>query len=173
MDSVRRLVGSRWPLARAAAVAALACSVAACGSIANMAPDVSGFRLPDRSTFVPTRASVNYTISPTTPVTAADLVDGQGQCAAPANGEGPRGVRLDMTECEVVRTLGQPQSIEFPSQGGGDQRRVVMTYSGGERPGTYEFHSGRLSGIERGEQEAPPPATAKKPAKKSKTQPPA
>jgi hypothetical protein len=95
--------------ARAAAVAALACSLGACGSIVNMMPDPGNFRLPDRSTFIPTRASVNYSISPTTPVGPADLVNGQGQCSAPpAADASPRGVRLDMTECEVVNALGQP-----------------------------------------------------------------
>jgi hypothetical protein len=160
----------RWRLWRAAAVAALACSVGACGSIVNMMPDPGNFRLPDRSTFVPTRANVNYSISPTTPVGPADLANEQGQCsAAPeATDASPRGVRLDMTECEVVRALGQPQSIDVTSQGGWDQRRIVMTYKAGQRPGIYEFTGGRLTGIERVE-EPPPPAVAKKPpAKKSK-----
>jgi hypothetical protein len=171
MDTVAQLMGGRW---RLAAVTALTCSVAACGSVANMMPDVGNFRLPDRATFIPTRTTVNYTISPTAQVRPADLVDAQGACAAPAAAdESPRGVRLDMTECEVVRSLGQPQSVDFTSQGGSDQRRIVMTYKAGERPGIYEFTGGRLSAIERGE-ESPPPAVAKKPpAKKSKTQPPA
>jgi hypothetical protein len=166
-------MGGRWQLARAAAVAALACSAGACGSVANMMPDPGNFRLPDRSTFLPTRTTVNYTISPTTPVGPADLVNGQGQCSAPpAADASPRGVRLDMTECEVVNALGQPQAVDFPSQGGGDQRRVILTYKSSERPGLYEFTGGRLTGIERGEE--PPPAVAKKPpAKKSKSQPPA
>ncbi len=172
MDPVVRLMDGRWLLMRAAAVAALACSVGACGSIVNMMPDPGNFRLPDRSTFVPTRASVNYSISPTTPVRPAELVNGEGQCSAAPEGTdaSPRGVRLDMTECEVVRALGLPQSVDFASQGG-DQRRIVMTYKAGERPGIYEFRGGRLTGIERGE-EPPPPAVAKKPpAKKSKPQP--
>jgi hypothetical protein len=140
----------------------------------NMMPDPGNFRLPDRSTFVPTRTTVNYTISPTAPVGPADLVNGQGQCSPPPAGTAaaPRGVRLDMTECEVVNALGQPQSVDFTSQGGGDQRRIIMTYKAGERPGIYEFTGGRLTGIERGEELAP--AVAKKPpAKKSKPQPPA
>jgi hypothetical protein len=171
MDSVVRWIGGRCRPARAVAVAALACSVGACGSVVNMVPDAGSFRLPDRSTFVPTRTSFNYTISATTPVGPADLVNGQGQCAAAATQEAStRGVSLDMTECDVVRTLGQPQSIDFPSQG--DQRRVVLTYKTGQRPGTYEFTAGRLTAIERGDE--PPPEVAKKPpAKKSKSPPPA
>jgi hypothetical protein len=175
MDCVVRLMDGRWRLMRAAAVAALASSAVACGSVANMMPDPGNFRLPDRSTFVPTRSTVNYSISPTTPVGPADLVNGQGQCsAAPeATDASPRGVRLDMTECEVVRALGQPQSVDSTSQGGSDQRRITMTYRAGQRPGIYEFSGGRLTGIERVE-ESPPPTVAKKPpAKKSKPQPPA
>jgi hypothetical protein len=182
MDSVVRLTGGGWRLAQVAAVAVLACSLAACGSVVNMMPDPGNFRLPDRSTFVPTRASVNYSISPTTPVGPADLVDGQGQCSAAPEGTdaSPRGVRLDMTECQVVRALGQPQSVDSTSQGGGDQRRIIMTYKAGERPGIYEFTGGRLTGIERGEEPPPPPAVAKKPpvvakkppAKKPKPPPP-
>jgi hypothetical protein len=171
MDSVGRWIGvQRWPVR--AAAAALGLSLGACGSVVNMMPDVSGFRLPDRATFVPTRASVKYEISPTASVGAADLVDAQGQCAAPANPPAAEtsshGVSLDMTECDVVRVLGQPQSVDFPSQG--DQRRVVLTYRTGERPGIYEFTAGRLTGIDRGE-EAPPPVAKKPPPKKS--QPPA
>jgi hypothetical protein len=171
MDSVGRWIGGqRWP-ARAAA-AALALSLGACGSVVNMMPDVSSFRLPDRSTFVPTRASVKYTIAPTGAVGAADLVDAQGQCAAPATPPAEEtsshGVSLDMTECEVVRVLGQAQSIDFPSQG--DQRRVVLIYRTGERPGVYEFTAGRLTGIERSDDA--PPAVAKKPPPR-KSQPPA
>jgi hypothetical protein len=174
MDSVGRWTGGqRWP-ARAAAVA-LALSLGACGSVVNMMPDVTTFRLPDRATFVPTNATVKYSISPTGSVGAADLVDAQGQCAAaatPAAAEtSSHGVSLDMTECEVVRVLGQPQSVDFPSQGG-EARRVVLTYRTGERPGVYEFTAGRLTGIDRGEEAPPPPAAAKKPPPK-KSQPPA
>ncbi len=174
MDCVVRLMDGRGRLARAAAVAALASSVGACGTMMNMMPDPGNFRLPDRATFVPTRASVNYSISPTTPVGPADLVNGQGECSAAPGGTdaSPRGVRLDMTECEVVRALGQPQSVDSTSQGGSDQRRIVMTYKAGERPGIYEFRGGRLTGIERAD-DLPPAVAKKPPAKKSKPQPPA
>jgi hypothetical protein len=150
----------------AAAVAVLAAGLAGCGSVQNMVPDVSAFRLPDRATFVPTRASFNYNISPTTAVSSSDLVDAQGQCSAAVTAE-THGVRLDMTECQVVHALGPPQSIDFPQA---DQRRVVLIYRGGERPGIYEFTAGRLSAVERGD-DGPPPAA--KNAKKPKKQPPA
>ncbi len=174
MESILRRMCARCRPARAAAVAALACSVGACGSVVNMMPDPGNFRLPDRSTFLPTSNRFTYQMSPSTPVKPADLVNGQGQCsAAPASSEAAtRGVSLDMTECEVVRNLGQPQSVDFPSQGSGDQRRVVLTYKAGDRPGIYQFSGGRLTSIEQGDE--PPPAIAKKPpSKKSKPQPPA
>jgi hypothetical protein len=174
MESFLRWIGGRSRPARAAAVAALACSVGACGSIVNMMPDAGNFRLPDRSTFLPTSNRFSYQMSHTTPVGPADLVNGQGQCAAAPGGAdaAPHGVSLDMTECEVVRNLGQPQSVGFTSQGTGDQRRVVLTYTTGDRPGIYEFAGGRLTAIEQGNE--PPPAVAKKPpSKKSKQQPPA
>lgn len=163
--AVRRLAGaSSWPARTAAAV--LTVSLAGCGSFQSMVPDFAAFRLPDRSTFVPTRATFNYNISPTTSVTAADLVDAQGQCAAAATAAADQGhgVRLDMTECEVVRALGQPQSIDFPQA---DQRRVVLIYHGGERPGIYEFTAGRLTAVERSDDPAPPPPAARK--KKART----
>lgn len=174
MDSVVRWMGGRWRPARAAAVAALACSVGACASLASMVPDWSSFRLPDRSTFLPTRPSFNYKMAPTTPVGPADLVNGQGQCAAapPAQAAAEassHGVSLDMTECEVIRALGQPQSIDA-SRAGASPRRIVMTYRAGERPGIYEFSAGRLKDIESVDE--PPPAVRKKrAAKKSKTHP--
>jgi len=161
---------------RGAAIIALASGVTACGSIQNMIPDPANFRLPDRSTFLPTTSnSYAAPLSPTTTVGPGDLVDGQGRCAgaapvaADAAPASPRGVSLDMSECEVVRALGQPQAVDFTSQSG-DQRRVVMTYKTGERAGSYEFVGGRLAAIERGDE--PQPAVAKKPPAK-KPKPPA
>jgi len=170
MDLIARWIGGGRTLAQGAAIVALACCVAACGAVQNMVPDPANFRLPDRSTFLPTTSnSYAYPLSATAPVGPGDLVDGQGRCAAAASDTAPashRGVSLDMTECEVVRALGQPQAVDFPSQAG-DQRRVVMTYKGSERAGIYEFAGGRLTGIERGDEQ--PPAVAKKPpAKKSR-----
>jgi hypothetical protein len=153
---------------------ALVSGVTACGSVQNMIPDPANFRLPDRSTFLPTTSnSYAYPISPGTAVGPADLVDGQGACAGAApvasDAASPRGVSLDMTECQVVRALGQPQAVDLTPQPGG-QRRVVMTYKTGERAGSYEFVDGRLTAIERGDE--PTPAVAKKPASK-KPRPPA
>jgi hypothetical protein len=167
---VRWMRNGRCRPARAAAVAIIACNVAACSSVWNSLPDPGEFRLPDRSTFVPTTTNnFGLPISPTTPVTQADLVDAQGQCAAAPASTG-RGVSLDMTECQVVGVLGQPQAVDVAASTSVDQRRITMTYKAGERPGIYEFTGGRLTGIERGN-EPPPPVAKKPPAKKSRQQP--
>lgn len=171
MHVVLQLVGSRRTSVRLAAILAFASSLAACGAVQNMIPDPGNFRLPDRSTFLPTN-STSYAnpLSPTAAVRPADLVDGQGLCAgaAPAAPDGasatPRGISLEMTECEVVRALGQPQSVDLTPQPDG-QRRAMITYRSGEHAGIYQFDAGRLTGIERGN-EPPPPTVAKKRAAK-------
>ena len=173
MGLIGRCTGGRRMLARGAAIVAVASSMTACGSIQNMIPDPANFRLPDRSTFLPTTSnSYAYPLSPVTPVGPADLVDGQGACAgatvAPDAASAPRGVSLDMTECEVVRALGQPQAVDLTQQPGG-QRRVLMTYKTGERAGIYQFVDGRLTAVERGDE--PPPAAVKKPPAKKPRQP--
>jgi hypothetical protein len=112
------------------------------------------------------------------PVTAADLVDSQGQCAsrpeqqataaegtnAPAPALG--GVALQMTECEVVRRAGPVEKVDFEE---GSERVVVLTYLRGPAPGVYRFRGGRLASIERAPAPPSPPAkpqkaTPKKPA---------
>jgi hypothetical protein len=154
---------------RCGAIIAVALGTAACASIQNMAPDPASFRLPDRSTFLPSNInSYSFPSSPTGPVAAPELVDSQGLCAgaAPADaGTVQRGVSLDMTECEVVRRLGVPQATEVTQPGG--QRLAVLTYTVGERAGIYRFAGGRLASIERGAEPPPPPDT-KKPTKKPK-----
>jgi len=173
MRVILQRIGGTRALLRGTVAAALASGAAACGSIQNMVPDPANFRLPDRTTFIPTNSNAYARpVSVDRPVGPADLVDGQGQCAGavPAAAAVPRGVSLEMTECEVVRALGQPQSVDLTPQAGG-QRNAVMTYTTGERAGIYQFVGGRLTAIERGN-ESPPPAVAKKPPAK-KPKPPA
>lgn len=86
--------------------------------------------------------------------------------AAPAPAAQPApsaAVGLDMSECQVVRALGSPQSVNIAANERGD-RKVVMVYAGNERAGTYEFVAGRLTSLERGPEPPPPekPAKAKK-----------
>jgi len=175
MRLIVRWIGGRRMLVRGAASVALASGVAACGAVQNVMPDPANFRLPDRSVFLPTNSNYAHPVS-AGPVGPADLVDGQGACAAAASAApdaaaaGPRGVSLEMTECEVVRALGQPQTVDITPQPSGE-RRTIMTYTSGERAGIYQFVGGRLKDIERGN-EPPPPAVAKKPPAK-KPRPPA
>ena len=53
------------------------------------------------------------------------------------------GVALGMSECEVARRLGAPANVSI-SAGPKAERRVVLTYTQGDRPGLYSFRSGRL-----------------------------
>jgi hypothetical protein len=103
------------------------------------------------------------------PVTEADLIGREGQCAAgPGLAASGGGVSLQMTECEVVSRAGTPDNIEVGVNERGE-RAVVLTFTRGQRPGIYRFASGRLSSIERGPE--PPAAPAKQqkaPAKKSR-----
>jgi hypothetical protein len=173
MGVVLRRTSGLEALGRGAALAVVALGTAGCGMIMNALPDPGSFRLPDRSTFFPTGIT-SYTrpVSASGPVGPADLVDGQGRCAGQPQtaGSGSRGVGLEMTECEVVRALGQPQSAEFGSQAPGE-RTAVLTYTTGERPGIYRFAGGRLVAVERGaEQPQLPPPTKKPPPGKTKPQ---
>jgi hypothetical protein len=108
------------------------------------------------------------------------MVSSEGQCAAleptaasadagsAASPTPPGTAALGMTECEVVRRVGQPQRVEV----GNDERTertVVITYLQGVRPGIYRFRAGRLVSIERAPE---PPRTEKTPQKSSRPKPP-
>jgi hypothetical protein len=73
-------------------------------------------------------------------------------------------VALGHTECDVVRGIGAPDSVNISNNNRGD-RVAVVNYSRGQRAGIYTFTSGRLSSIERGES-VDEPKTAKPKAKK-------
>jgi hypothetical protein len=141
--------------------------------------DVNQFIPPDPDQF----ARRQRAIQPTGPT---DLVDGSGICAggggdpavaaapseqasdpqttavaaAPA---APRGIALEMTECEVVRAAGRPAEVQITANERGD-RAVTMIYATPERP-SYRFVAGRLKVVERGA-EPPPEPVAKKPPRK-------
>jgi hypothetical protein len=128
-------------------------------------------------------------LSPDKPVMAEDLVSAEGYCpgmAPPAGSpadanaaaaDAPAGgpvvpstsgtVALGHTECDVVRGIGAPASVNLSSNPRGD-RMAVVTYLQGQRAGIYTFTAGRLSSIERAPQAEAPPKTAKsaKPKKK-------
>ncbi len=123
-------------------------------------------------------------LTPNKPVTAEDLVSAQGFCpgmAPPGNPadanaltEGAAGapppsttgtVALGHTECDVVRGIGAPDSVNISNNGRGD-RVAVVNYSRGQRAGIYTFTAGRLSPIERGPEPVAEPKVAKPKAKK-------
>jgi hypothetical protein len=128
-------------------------------------------------------------LTPNRPLTADDYVSAEGVCpgmappGAPADAnamtEGPAGapqpapqggtVALGHTECDVVRGIGAPDSVNI-SAGPGGQRMAVVTWLRGARAGIYTFNSGRLSSIERAPNAEPLPTAAKPKAKKKKPQ---
>ena len=153
--------------------AVLACALSACSSM-----DVPKLPSLDAGALSLGNVSVYRSAGGSTrPVGPTDLVDADGRCqgAAPAGVDSslepalgtqpalPRGVALQMTECEVARALGQAQSVEVVP-GAAGERSVIMSYTLGERAGIYRFQAGRLVSIERGAEPSPPPE--RKPAKK-------
>jgi hypothetical protein len=154
-------------------------------------PDMDTFRAPDTSIFAPRSVAVAKA-SVQRPVTAEDMVDGEGRCASAApmvapNADPsapqtmsvplvPSGIALEMTECDVVKRAGAPERTNIGTNERGE-RTTTLTYMRGEKPGIYYFAGGRLTSMERvGEPPAPPkpakPAKAKsKPKPKPKPQP--
>ena len=126
-------------------------------------------------------------LTPDKPVTAEDLVSAEGACPgmaaanvptnanalsdgtpAPAPAPAATGtVALGHTECDVVRGIGAPDSVNISRNQRGD-RVAVVSFSQGARAGIYTFTSGRLTSIERG---AEPVAAAPKVAKPKKKKP--
>jgi hypothetical protein len=131
-------------------------------------------------------------LTPNKPITSDDLVTAEGYCSgmapppAPSDAnaltDNPAGappapavptgtVALGHTECDVVRGVGPPVSVNLSNSPRGD-RVAVVTYLQGPRAGIYTFNGGRLSSIERAPVvEQPKPAKA--PRKVAKKKPPA
>ena len=74
-------------------------------------------------------------------------------------------VALGHTECDVVRGIGAPTSVNLSNNPRGE-RVAVVTWAGGPRAGIYTFRAGRLSEIERGADPVAAPKTAKPKTKK-------
>jgi len=91
------------------------------------------------------------------------LADGAAGSPPPSS----RGtVALGHTECDVIRGIGVPDSVNLSNNGRGD-RVAVVTFSRSPRAGIYTFTAGRLSSIERGPEPVAEPKAAKpKPKKK-------
>jgi hypothetical protein len=134
-------------------------------------PDMESFKTPDASIFQSRSVSV-LRESSQRPVTGEDLVDAEGRCgvnvepAPQAGGNLPPGVALEMTECEVVSRVGQPEKVDFGTNERGE-RTAILTYIRGTRPGIYSFSAGRLTAIERGPEPPAPP----KPVRPAKPRP--
>jgi hypothetical protein len=113
------------------------------------------------------------------PITANDLIDGNGSCSRPvaaasaqpgAAGDDTatllgQGVAIGMSECDVVQRLGQPNNVNLGQNPNG-LRGAVLTYTAGPRPGVYRFAAGKLTEMDRVEQ---PPQAEQKPPPKKKT----
>ena len=143
-------------------------------------PDMDAFKMPDLSMMRPASTAVlrDATLRP---VTAEDLVDNGGRCAAafvsaavaaeqppPQSASAPLnagGLGLDMTECEVVKRVGAPERVQIGTNER-SERTAVLTYTRGARPGIYYFTSGRLTSMERAPEPPPTPRPAKKPPAK-------
>ena len=68
--------------------------------------------------------------------------------SAPSSGPiAASGIALGMSECDVVRRAGQPSNVSIGA-GNKGERKVVVSYLGGDWPGIYEFRSGRLETID-------------------------
>jgi hypothetical protein len=157
---------SEQMLLRLIAVAVLAPAVAACSS------DIGSFNvLPKLGTFESLSLGSGVQTTELRPVTAADLVGPQGQCAGAGQDAAATrgGIALQMTECEVVKRAGTPENVELGTTERGE-RAATLTYISGPRPGIYRFTAGRLYAIDRAQEPPPEPPKAKKPpAKKPKS----
>jgi hypothetical protein len=155
---------------------------------------VASCQVPDFNQFQTPKLDINAMVPPDPnqfarqqkmlqPVGPNDLVDGSGYCAgapAPVPSENasdpqapaaappaptpPRGIALEMTECEVVRAAGRPAEVQISTDQRGD-RAVVMIFDTPEKP-TYRFVGGRLKVVERGAEPPPEPPPGRRPARK-------
>jgi hypothetical protein len=173
------------------ALLVLAPMIAGCSSASDMfssdllSKDAEWFSRPGRL-FIRNISIETPPLSPNQPVGAADLVSGEGYCPgmAPAGSPGDANaladgaagaptastsgtVALGHTECDVVRGIGAPASVNLSGNSRGE-RVAVITYSQGQRAGIYTFTAGRLSSIERGPEPLAQPKTAKSKPKPKK-----
>lgn len=145
-------------------------------------PDMDSFRAPDSATLFAARSVSSFREKQLGPVAPEDLVDSSGRCAGAVvpvtSGDQPgsvslpdagvpmipAGIALEMSECDVVKRAGFPEQANVGTSERGE-RAVTLTYIHGQRPGIYNFTSGRLTSMERAPEPPPSARTAKKPAK--------
>ncbi|MGX1322245.1 hypothetical protein AB7M17_005698 [Bradyrhizobium sp. USDA 377] len=161
------------------ALAAVAPLVAGCSGTDLLSKDAEWFQRPGRL-FIKNISIESPPLTPDKPVGAEDLVSADGACPgmAPAPGladanasttaPAPTGgtVALGHTECDVVRGIGAPSTVNLSNDAAG-RRVAVVTWTTGPRAGIYTFTSGRLSSIE-GTPEAPVMPKGTKPKAKKK-----
>ncbi len=161
-----------------AALVALASGIAACSAdiglnnVTFTPPTEPSRSKPDWASF--SGSKTEFTLRP---VTQADLVGPEGQCAGgpgqqPAQPGEPvlpagtptvqGGIALQMTECDVVRRAGAADKVDIGANERGE-RAVTIMFTRGPWPGLYRFDNGRLTSIERTNAPSPPPAKGHKP----------
>jgi hypothetical protein len=170
----------KLPSSLIVALAAVAPLVAGCSGTDLLSKDTQWFNTPSRL-FIKSISIESPPLTPDRVVGAEDLVSADGACPGMAPAPGPADanasttspapvggtVALGHTECDVVRGIGAPSSVNLSGDAAG-RRVAVVTWTTGPRAGIYTFTSGRLSSIE-GTPEAPvvPKAAKPKPKKKS------
>jgi hypothetical protein len=162
--------GKNHLLRQLVALLVLAPAVAGCSGASNMfssdllSKDAEWFSRPGRL-FISNVSIDAPPLTPNKPIAPDDLVSAEGGCSGvPA----PTGtVALGHTECDVVRGIGAPDSVNISNNGRGD-RVAVVTWLRGPRAGIYGFTAGRLSSVERAPEveAAPKPARSPKPKRK-------
>jgi hypothetical protein len=168
-------------LTRVLAFLVLTSAVAGCsGSSDLLSKDAEWFSRPGRL-FIRNVSIDTPPLTPDKPVTADDLVSAEGACPGMAPAGGPAdanassdtasappaaggSVALGHTECDVVRGIGAPDSVNV--SGAGDSRVATVTWLHGARAGIYTFTGGRLSSVEKAPDAGPPPKVAKPRGKK-------
>jgi hypothetical protein len=158
--------------------------VAGCsGTPEFMSRDNEWFARPGRL-FISNVSISSAPLTPNRPLTPDDYVSAEGACPGMAPPPGaptdanaltqgpaaapsvpqpaPQGgtVALGHTECDVVRGIGAPDSVNLSAAPGG-ARVAVITWLRGPRAGIYTFNEGRLSSIERAPMAEPPPKPVK------------
>ena len=157
------------------------CSALALGACAM--PDFDSFRTPDAASMFRPLSVTGLKESASRPVTAEDLVDGEGRCAAAtanaATGGDPAGaqpgvplvpaaITLEMTECDVVKRAGTADRVEVGASEN-RERTANLTFNAGSWPGIYHFVGGRLKSMERAPEVAAPVKPAKPKPKTKRT----
>ena len=175
------LTSKVWSCSRALTSVAVLVGLAGCSGLTGENSD-KDLRAKLRLTRPDWQQNPNPPVDTSRALTADDLVGPDGRCPgggesqalAEATGAGPgtgtqhltRGISLEMSECELIRALGNTGQVQISTDEGG-QRSVVVTYLQGDRPGIYRFVAGRLKIIERAP-EPPPPPKPERPTKPSK-----